>query len=102
MQRQIQLHYARHRETRNEQQRAKLLSPDFAGFVIDPVLEKLIDQENNPGYEDPRNCLVFWARPPQRVRDIVDGIQRELREVMPSQYHSVFANERSKGLKVFG
>lgn len=87
---------------RNEQQKAKLLSPDFAGFVVDPVLEKLIDRENNPGYEDPRNCLVFWARPPQRIRDLVNELQGELQEVVPSQYHSDFGNGHAKGWKIFG
>jgi len=49
------------------------------------VLEKLLDQKSNPGYEDPRNCLVFWARPPPRIRDLVNGIQERLLEVAPCE-----------------
>lgn len=85
MQKQIQLRYRMHREARNEQQQAKLLGLGFMGFIIDPVLAKLLDQQAYPGYEDPRNCLVFWARPPQRVRELVDVIQKELLEVAPSK-----------------
>lgn len=85
MQKQIQLRYKIHREARNEQQQVKLFAPGFMGFIIDPVLKKLLDQKAHPGYEDPRNCLVFWARPPQRVRELVDVIQKELLEVAPSK-----------------
>lgn len=70
---------------RNEQQKEKLLSLDFTGFIIDPVLEKLLDEEAYPEYKDPRNCLVFWARPPQRIRDLVDEIQKELLTIAPRQ-----------------
>lgn len=75
---QIQCRYATHRETRNEQQKAKLLSPDFSGFIIDPVLEKLLSPTSYPGYVDPRNCLVFWARPPLAVRELILNIQNRL------------------------
>lgn len=81
---QIQLRYQNHRENRNKQQKTKLLSPDFAGFTIDPVLEKLLSKETNPGYIDPRNCLVFWARPPARIRSLVDDLQQRLLKIAPS------------------
>ena len=81
---QIQQRYSQHRVTRHEQQKAKLLSPDFAGFIIDPVLEKLLDEKANPGYVDPRNCLVFWGRPPERIRGLVATIQERLLETAPS------------------
>lgn len=81
---QIQQRYQIHREARNSQQKAKLLSPEFSGFSIDPVLERLINKEANPGYVDPRNCLVFWARPPARIRHLVNAVQRSLLRVAPS------------------
>lgn len=86
MQKEIQIRYHTHREARNEQQRTKLLASDFSGFMIDPVLEKLIDSDANPGYIDPRNCLVFWVRPPKRIRGFVGIIQAQLLELAPSQY----------------
>ena len=86
---QIQLRYQMHRETRNTQQKAKMLAPDFSGFIIDDVLHKLINTAVNPGYVDPRNCLVFWARPPERVRQLVDFLQKRLSEYAPSEYSLV-------------
>lgn len=86
----IQLRYKVHREARNQQQRAIMLSKDFSAFSMDPILVKLLDQEANPGFVDPRNCLVFWARPPRRIRELVDGIQRELQEVAPSEFRHMF------------
>lgn len=80
---QIQRRYQIHRENRNDQQKTKLLSPDFAGFTIDPVLEKLINKMANPGYVDPRNCLVFWGRPPARIRNLVDELQQRLLKTAP-------------------
>ena len=81
---QIQQRYKKHREARNEQQKAKLLSPDFSGFIVDPVLEKLIRKVSNPGYVDPRNCLVFWGRPPVSIRKLVNDVQQQLLKVAPS------------------
>lgn len=74
-----------HRETRNDQQKSKLLAPEFSGFIIDEVLHKLVNPETNPGYIDPRNCLVFWARPATRVRQLVEILQKRLLECAPSQ-----------------
>ena len=48
------------------------------------MLEKLLDSIRYPNYVDPRNCLVFWARPPERIRGIVDGIQNRLLQNAPS------------------
>lgn len=81
----IQIRYKTHRETRNEQQKAKILADDFSGFSIDPILEKLVNPEAYPGYIDPRNCLVFWARPPERIRELVGMLQAQLRDLAPSQ-----------------
>jgi vesicle-fusing ATPase len=62
-----------------------MLASDFPGVSIDPILLRLTDQSIEPGYVDPRNCLVFWARPPQHVKDIISKVQKELRAVAPSK-----------------
>lgn len=78
----IQQRYETHRRDRNQQQQLQMLSPAFQGFNIDPVLKKLVTKE--PDFEDPRNCLVFWGRPPQRIRETIDAIQKTLRRVSSS------------------
>ncbi|KAH8685876.1 RNA ligase/cyclic nucleotide phosphodiesterase [Tricladium varicosporioides] len=80
----IQTRYATHRATRNDQQRAKLLSTDFNGLILDPILQRLTDPTIQPGYQDPRNCLVFWARPPTHIRALVNKIQQELLTLAPN------------------
>ncbi|KAM3075203.1 hypothetical protein ACMFMG_007347 [Clarireedia jacksonii] len=79
----IQSRYATHREARNEQQKAKILASDFQELIIDPVLQKLEDPTIEPGYVDPRNCLVFWARPPAHIRSLVGKIQQKLQDFAP-------------------
>ncbi|TVY46612.1 hypothetical protein LOCC1_G001830 [Lachnellula occidentalis] len=79
----IQNFYGTHRKTRNEQQRAKLLSPDFSGLILDPILQKLTDPSIEPGFQDPRYCIVFWARPPAHIRSLVDKVQQELLALAP-------------------
>jgi hypothetical protein len=81
----MQARYATHRVTRNAQQKAKILAPDFEGLLIDPILQKLEDPTINPRYEDPRNSLVFWARPPGHIRSLVGRLQEELRKLAPSE-----------------
>ena len=81
---QIQSRYNTHRANRNAQQRAKLLSLDFSGVTIDEILAKLEDPTVEPGFQDWRNCLVFWARPPQKVRSLIGEVQRRLLEAAPS------------------
>ncbi|KAF2206407.1 hypothetical protein CERZMDRAFT_53182 [Cercospora zeae-maydis SCOH1-5] len=81
---QIQNRYENHRVNRNGQQREKLLAPDFPGVTIDEILAKLENPQQNPGYEDPRHCLVFWARPTAHVKAIVAEVQQALRKVAPS------------------
>ncbi|KAL9127220.1 MAG: hypothetical protein Q9217_003858 [Psora testacea] len=71
----IQARYETHRDRRNEQQKAKMLAPDFTGFNVDSILARLINIEANPDYVDARNCLVFWARPPQRVKQVISEVQ---------------------------
>ncbi|KAF7898307.1 hypothetical protein EAF00_004753 [Botryotinia globosa] len=79
----IQAKYATHRETRNAQQKAKILAPDFQEMILDTVLQKLEDPNIEPGFEDPRHCLVFWARPPQHIKALVGTIQQKLLALAP-------------------
>ncbi|TVY73223.1 hypothetical protein LSUE1_G008142, partial [Lachnellula suecica] len=80
----LQARYETHRSTRNDQQRAKLLSSDFSGLILDPILQKLTDPYIEPKFKDPRNCLVFWARPPAHIRALVDKIQQEFLTLAPN------------------
>ncbi|KAL2073767.1 hypothetical protein VTL71DRAFT_11093 [Oculimacula yallundae] len=80
---QLQTRYATHRSTRNGQQKEKLLSPDFSGLILDPILQRLADPSIEPGFVDPRNCLVFWARPPSHIRSLVDQVQQKLLSLAP-------------------
>lgn len=81
----IQRCYQIHRQSRNKQQAAKLLSSGFNGWLLDPVLQKLVDPERHPGYFDPRNCLVFWARPPEHLRRLINTIQERLVRFNPGK-----------------
>lgn len=80
----IQRRYQIHRQSRNEQQAAKLLDSGFGGWLLDPVLQKLVDSERHRDYLDPRNCLVFWARPPEHLRRLISRIQERLLQLNPS------------------
>ncbi|CAI6335507.1 unnamed protein product [Periconia digitata] len=80
---QLQERYAQHRSARNAQQKAKILDKGFTGPIIDPILRKLDDQTIEPGYVDPRNCLVFWGRPTEKIKDLIHRVQQELRSVVP-------------------
>jgi len=82
----IQARYSTHRTARNAQQKAKLLSPNFSGLILDPVLQRLEDPTIEPGFTDPRHCLVFWARPPAHIRSLVVNIQQELLKLAPSTF----------------
>jgi hypothetical protein len=84
----MQARYATHRLTRNAQQKAKILVPEFEELLIDPILQKLEDPSIEPGFVDPRNCLVFWARPPSHVKELVGRVQSELRSVAPREFLS--------------
>ena len=65
------------------QQKARLLAADFPGVTIDEILAKLEDPSIEPGFDDWRNCLVFWARPPAAVRDLIAQIQQKLLKAAP-------------------
>jgi vesicle-fusing ATPase len=81
----LQTRYALHRTTRNEQQKANILGPDFDGWILDEHLVKLDGFQKDPSYVDPRHCLVFWARPPQKVRKLVQVIQQKLKDAAPGE-----------------
>lgn len=81
----IQNRYATHRETRARQQKEKLLAPDFPGVTIDTILKRIEDPTIEPGFKDWRHCLVFWARPPQKLKDLIAEVQKRLKAVSPSK-----------------
>ncbi|KAL1881428.1 hypothetical protein VTK73DRAFT_3946 [Phialemonium thermophilum] len=87
----IQSLYSTHRVTRNAQQKEKFLSPDFKELIIDPFLLRLEDKDVEPCFRDPRNCLVFWARPPDHIVKLAVHIQALLKRaasglwLMPAQ-----------------
>ncbi|KAI9889869.1 MAG: transport between ER and Golgi ATPase protein [Vezdaea aestivalis] len=80
----VQARYETHRTTRNQQQRAKLLAQDFPGVTLDPVLRRLQFPDIEPGFVDERHCLVFWARPPVKVKALIGLFQRRLLEIAPT------------------
>lgn len=80
----IQSLYSTHRVTRNGQQKEKFLSSDFKEVLIDPFLLRLENPSIEPGFTDPRNCLVFWARPPDHIIELASKIQSLLKEAAPN------------------
>jgi hypothetical protein len=69
--------------TRNNQQKEKILSDDFSGWVLDEHLVKLDGPQRDETYKDPRYCLVFWARPPQKIKNLIGIIQQKLKDAAP-------------------
>ncbi|KAH6617256.1 RNA ligase/cyclic nucleotide phosphodiesterase [Chaetomium tenue] len=80
----IQSLYATHRSTRNAQQREKFLSLEFKELNIDPILLRLEKPDVEPGFQDPRHCLVFWARPPSHVVELACHVQTLLQKAAPN------------------
>ncbi|EMF12733.1 uncharacterized protein SEPMUDRAFT_85991 [Sphaerulina musiva SO2202] len=80
----IQRRYDNHRSNRTAQQKEKLLADDFPGVTVDDILAKLEDPQQHQGYQDPRHCLVFWARPTENVKAVVAELQEELKTVAPN------------------
>lgn len=62
-----------------------MLDKDFSGPNIDPILLRLSDSTVEPGFVDPRHCLVFWGRPSQKIKNLIDRVQKELLTVAPSK-----------------
>lgn len=85
----IQTLYSTHRVTRNAQQKEKFLSSDFKEVIIDPFLLRIERPKlAEPGFADPRYCLVFWARPPDHVIRLAAHLQAMLKKAAPSKLHS--------------
>ncbi|KAF1985776.1 hypothetical protein K402DRAFT_413071 [Aulographum hederae CBS 113979] len=80
----LQARYDTHRTTRNGQQKGKLLDANFQGVNIDQILLRLHDKTVQPGFVDPRFCLVFWARPPQKVKALIGKVQQKLLTAAPN------------------
>ncbi|RPA78054.1 hypothetical protein BJ508DRAFT_416690 [Ascobolus immersus RN42] len=79
--------YQTHRTLRNAKFTKMLRSPEFDGVNIDPILVR-VEQAKREGRAvddavDPRHCLVFWARPPERIRQFVKTVQERLRNIAP-------------------
>ncbi|TKA61022.1 hypothetical protein B0A55_11446 [Friedmanniomyces simplex] len=97
---QMQARYTTHRTTRNAQQRAKLLAPDFPGVSVDEILAKLEDPSIEPGFTDWRHCLVFWARPPVKVRSLIGEVQRRVVRVVPNLWTMPSENLHMTALEI--
>lgn len=80
----IQSLYSTHRTARNEQQKQKFLV-GFNEVITDPILMRLEDPTLEPGFQDPRNCLVLWARPPGHVLELASHLQHMLKQAAPSK-----------------
>ncbi|KAL8726042.1 MAG: hypothetical protein Q9181_006195 [Wetmoreana brouardii] len=80
----MQARYAKHRRARNAMQWEKFLNQDFPGVTIDPILHKLVNPERYLDFVDTRNCLVFWARPPAALKELIADVQQRLRSVAPN------------------
>lgn len=96
-QKQLQERYDLHRRARNEQQKAKILDETFSGWVLDDYLVKLDGPQRDPDFVDPRNCLVLWARPPSKVRNLVEVIQQKLRHAAPGKKEKKKEEKKRKG-----
>ncbi|KAG2026577.1 hypothetical protein GB937_001358 [Aspergillus fischeri] len=97
---QLQSRYENHRVSRNAQQAAKILAPDFAGWNLDDILMRLDGPTKEEGFVDPRNCLVIWARPPSPIRDLVKFVQSELRRVAPTLWFMPSENLHTTVLEI--
>lgn len=75
--------YDTHRTKRNAQQKAKFLAPDFKELVIDQYLLRIENPLVEPGFKDGRNCVTYWARPPEHVLVLAAKIQQMLLKAAP-------------------
>ncbi|KUJ11831.1 uncharacterized protein LY89DRAFT_688331 [Mollisia scopiformis] len=96
----LQDKYSAHRVTRNSQQKEKLLSSDFSGLILDPILQRLTDSSVQPGFRDPRHCLVFWARPPTHIRSLVERVQHKLLRLAPNLWLMPLQNLHLTALEI--
>ncbi|CZR59861.1 uncharacterized protein PAC_09755 [Phialocephala subalpina] len=96
----LQDRYSTHRVTRNGQQKEKLLSSGFSGLILDPILQRLTDASIEPGFQDPRYCLVFWARPPAHIRSLVDQVQQKMLSLAPKLWLMPLTNLHLTALEI--
>jgi len=61
------------------------VSENNEGKVTGEVDTRVSTASTSPRFEDHRHNLVLWARPPQRLRDVVGECQRRLREIVPGE-----------------
>lgn len=71
---------------RNAQQKDKFLAADYKELIIDQHLVRLEDPSVEPGYVDPRNCMVFWGRPPWHILELAQEVQRRLKLAAPGEF----------------
>ncbi|RMZ85273.1 hypothetical protein DV738_g175, partial [Chaetothyriales sp. CBS 135597] len=96
----MQERYQLHRVTRNLRQKADILADNFSGWVLDEHLTRLDGPQRDTNYRDPRNCLVFWARPPQKVKNLVQIIQQKLKDAAPNLWLMPISNLHMTALEV--
>lgn len=77
--------YSVHRTKRNAQQKEKFLTSDFKGLSIDQTILRLERPHVEPGFKDERNCLVFWARPPDHIVRLAAKLQDLLKKAAPGE-----------------
>jgi hypothetical protein len=58
---------------------------EFKELVIDQYLLRLENPSIQPGFKDERNCLVFWARPPEHVLKLAAKLQQMLQKTAPGK-----------------
>ncbi|RMZ88424.1 hypothetical protein DV736_g4338, partial [Chaetothyriales sp. CBS 134916] len=96
----LQERYQLHRVTRNAQQKAEILADNFSGWVLDEHLTKLEGPQRDGNYQDTRYCLVFWARPPQKVKNLTQIIQQKLKDAAPGLWLMPIDNLHMTALEV--
>ena len=58
---------------------------------VDQILLRLEKKGVEPGFVDPRHCLVVWGRPTGKVKSLIERVQKEIASVVPGTF-SVFEN----------
>ncbi|KAJ6470204.1 RNA ligase/cyclic nucleotide phosphodiesterase [Mycena vitilis] len=94
----IRHRYAEHRDTRATQQVNLLLPPGALspGIQVDEILARLVAARAPPAFIpdnnaliesiDHRHSLTVWARPPQKIKQLIAWIQQQLKAAVPSLY----------------
>lgn len=88
VQAEIQTLYSLHRTKRNAQQAEKFLATGFEELIIDQTLLRLEVPTVEPGFRDNRNCLVFWARPPDHIIRLASKVNELLKKAAPGKINT--------------